>query len=89
MERAYILSGGGPITAEHLPNLVRRPTAAAAVASAADSAPRTLEEVELDHLTRVLEKHNGSKTAAAAELGISLKTIYNKLNLLAKRKAAG
>jgi transcriptional regulator with PAS, ATPase and Fis domain len=37
----------------------------------------------------VLEKHGGSKTAAAAELGISLKTIYNKLNKLNDRRAAG
>jgi DNA-binding NtrC family response regulator len=88
MERAYILAGGGTITAEHLPNLVRRPSAPAAAAPV-DATPKTLEEIELEHLLRVLEKHNGSKTAAAAELGISLKTIYNKLNLLAKRKAAG
>jgi DNA-binding NtrC family response regulator len=88
MERAYILSGGGTIGPEHLPQLVRRPAGPAAPA-ATDSAPKTLEEIELEHLLRVLEKHNGSKTAAAAELGISLKTIYNKLNLLAKRRAAG
>jgi transcriptional regulator with PAS, ATPase and Fis domain len=57
---------------------------------AADDPPRTLEEIEMEHLLRVLEKHNGSKTAAAAELGISLKTMYNKLNRLEKeRKAAG
>ena len=39
---------------------------------------------------RVLDKHGGSKTAAAAELGISLKTMYNKLNKLQEeRKSAG
>ena len=44
----------------------------------------------MEHLLRVLEKHNGSKTAAAAELGISLKTMYNKLNQLQEeRKSAG
>jgi two-component system NtrC family response regulator len=37
-----------------------------------------------------LERHNGNKTTAAAELGISLKTIYNKLNRPQRdRKAAG
>jgi DNA-binding NtrC family response regulator len=91
MERAFILAGGGPITPAHL-QLVRRPGGAAAAGAAApdDDTPRTLEEIEMAHLLRVLEKHRGSKTAAAAELGISLKTMYNKLNRLEKdRKAAG
>jgi DNA-binding NtrC family response regulator len=96
MEHAYILAGGGRITPEHLPHLVRRPAPATAsgptlgLLSPADDTPRTLEEIEMEHLLRVLEKHKGSKTAAAAELGISLKTMYNKLNRLEKdRKAAG
>lgn len=45
-----------------------------------DAHPRTLREVEMDHIFRTLEKHNGNKVAAAAELGIVLKTLYNKLN---------
>jgi DNA-binding NtrC family response regulator len=64
-------------------------TAPAAPAPAADG-PRTLREIEMEHVLRVLDKHGGSKTAAAAELGISLKTMYNKLNQLAdERKSAG
>ena len=56
----------------------------------ATAPPRTLEEIEMEHVLRVLEKHGGSKTAAAAELGISLKTMYNKLNRLQEqRKSAG
>ena len=34
-----------------------------------------------------LDRHKGDKTAAA-QLGISLKTICNKLNELAERRAA-
>ena len=34
----------------------------------------------MEHILRVLNKHNGNKPAAAAELGIVLKTLYNKLN---------
>jgi transcriptional regulator with PAS, ATPase and Fis domain len=30
----------------------------------------------------ILEKHNGNKPAASEELGISLKTLYNKINQL-------
>ena len=43
----------------------------------------------MSHLLRTLERHGGNKTTASAELGISLKTMYNKLNRLNERKAAG
>jgi two-component system NtrC family response regulator len=44
----------------------------------------------MEHILKVLEKHNGQKVATANELGISLKTLYNKLNKLEEeRKAAG
>jgi DNA-binding NtrC family response regulator len=91
MERAFILAGGGPITPAHLQLVRRQGTVSVAMPAAQeDDTPRTLEEIEMAHLLRVLEKHRGSKTAAAAELGISLKTMYNKLNRLEKdRKAAG
>ena len=56
----------------------------------AAGAARTLREIEMEHVLRVLEKHGGSKALAAQELGISLKTMYNKLNQLQEeRKAAG
>ena len=44
----------------------------------------------MEHVLRVLEKHSGNKPAAATELGISLTTLYNKLNQLQEdRKHAG
>ncbi|HZY91080.1 MAG TPA: sigma-54 dependent transcriptional regulator [Gemmataceae bacterium] len=97
MEHAYIIAGGGRITPEHLPHHIRGGGggAAPAVSLAAGTAPaaapaRTLREIEMEHVLRVLEKHGGSKTLAAAELGISLKTMYNKLNQLQEeRKSAG
>jgi DNA-binding NtrC family response regulator len=97
MEHAYIIAGGGRITPEHLPHHIRGGPggAAPAVSLAAGTAPpaapaRTLREIEMEHVLRVLEKHGGSKTLAAAELGISLKTMYNKLNQLQEeRKSAG
>ncbi len=98
MEHAYIIARGGAIEPDHLPIMVRLHQGSA-VRPAADGGPtpapspggaRTLEEIEMEHVVRVLEKHGGSKTAAAMELGISLKTMYNKLNKLAEgRKAAG
>jgi DNA-binding NtrC family response regulator len=95
MEHAYILAGGHQITPEHLPHHIRVPSAGPPTLSltpgpVAGPTTRTLREVEMEHVLRVLEKHGGSKSAAAAELGISLKTMYNKLNQLQEeRKTAG
>src|SRR5262249_52870749 len=62
------------------------PTPAAAPSSSA----RTLSEIEMEHILKVLEKNNGHKVSTAQELGISLKTLYNKLNKLEEeRKTAG
>jgi DNA-binding NtrC family response regulator len=104
MEHAWILAGGGPIATEHLPHHLRggsggapatisfaRPAASAPAPAPASSAPKTLKEIEMDHILRVLAKHNGNKPAAAAELGIVVKTLYNKLNQWEdeRQKAAG
>jgi DNA-binding NtrC family response regulator len=92
MEHAYIIAGGGQILPEHLPHTLtpERPETPALSLETTPTAARTLEQIEMEHVLRVLEKHGGSKTAAAAELGISLKTMYNKLNKLQEgRKNAG
>src|SRR5205085_9047003 len=97
MEHAYIIAGGGKITPEHLPHHIRPvpggPPTLSLTPAAADvlhPAARTLREIEMEHVLRVLEKHAGNKPAAAAELGISLKTMYNKLNQLQEeRRSAG
>ena len=96
IERASILSCGGDIRAEHLPtpggNYTSRrstPTSHPASPSAPtgphfaipDGAP-TLRDVEMKFIQTVLEKHSGNKPAAAKELGIALKTLYNKINQL-------
>src|SRR5712692_2020479 len=95
MEHAYIIAGGQKITPEHLPHHIRShagPTTLSFTPAPlpAVPSPRTLREIEMEHVLRVLEKHSGNKPAAAAELGISLKTLYNKLNQLQEeRKVAG
>ena len=104
MEHAYIIAGGQPITPEHLPNHIRTDGSAPTLSLAAEtvgalqgltppgspSGARTLHEIEMEHVLRVLEKHGGNKPAAAKELGISLKTLYNKLNQMQEeRKSAG
>jgi two-component system NtrC family response regulator len=35
-----------------------------------------------------IERHDGNKQAAAAELGISLKTLYNRLNQASQLKVS-
>ena len=94
IERATILAGGGPIRPEHLPTQtpVRRPiggsTSVSPGAPSAVSGPHfsipegtpTLRDIEMKYIQVILEKHNGNKPAASKELGISLKTLYNKIN---------
>jgi DNA-binding NtrC family response regulator len=94
MEHAYIIAGGNTITPEDLPHHIRRSTAGPPTLTLkqpepghVSEAPRTLKEIEMDHILKVLEKHGGNKPAAAAELGIVLKTLYNKLNQWQEERA--
>jgi DNA-binding NtrC family response regulator len=111
MEYAWIVSGGHPITPQHLPHDVRtgrpaptttptptayvpaaQPTPAVSTlpfgttpaispnAAGATNRNKTLEDVEMEYILQVYAKNNRNKQATAAELGISLKTLYNKLN---------
>jgi two-component system NtrC family response regulator len=78
IEHATILCDSGPISSEHLPAQLHRRqlTAAAAVRPG----PVSLRDLEMQAIYQALERHGGSKPKAADELGISLKTLYNKLN---------
>jgi two-component system NtrC family response regulator len=40
----------------------------------------TLRELEMEAIHDALERNAGNKPKAADQLGISLKTLYNKLN---------
>lgn len=134
MEYAWIVSGGQPITAAHLPHDMRSPgprtyavtpppdpyapssaasfaaptfsSSAAPYGAAASPSPvmppavppapatgvvpftppqpgqpaKSLADVEMEYILQVYAKNNFNKQATAAELGISLKTLYNKLH---------
>ena len=77
IERAAILARSTAIAPEHLPGQIRYPRPANGPSSRS-----TLRDIETEHILDVLEKHRGHKPSAARELGISLKTLYNKLNQL-------
>ena len=47
----------------------------------------TLRDLEMMAIEAALQRHSGNKSKAAEELGISLKTLYNKLNQSEKRTA--
>lgn len=85
MEHATILADDWPILPEHLPTRfgarkLRNP-------GLKTLGPVTLRELEMMAIDASLDRH-GNKQRAAEELGISVKTLYNKLNAADELKKA-
>ncbi len=83
IERAVILAKGDFIEARHLPPLTtdRRAAPSAPVSSEVTLTPgMTVDEAEQKLILATLDASSGNKTRAAEMLGISLKTLHNKLN---------
>lgn len=93
LERAVIIAGEGAIEMKHLPAFLQAPKASG-IATAAPTVPAvqeddgdsvrftvgtTVEEAEKGLILRTLEHTRNNKTRAAEILGISLKTLHNKL----------
>jgi DNA-binding NtrC family response regulator len=84
IEHATILCDEPPIQPKHLPQSfgsrgVRVP----------ELGPLSLRDLEMCAIQQSLDRHAGNKAVAAEELGVSLKTLYNKLNQVhADRKSA-
>jgi len=78
IEHAMILCDRLPITPDDLPQ--RFASRRAASVGFQSGNPRTLREMEMQAIHDALDRHAGNKPKAAEELGISLKTLYNKLN---------
>jgi len=83
IEHATILCDSPPITPEHLP---QRFAARRAGPKLKLVGPMSLRDLEMQAIHDALDRHDGSKPDAAEELGISLKTLYNKLNQAAELK---
>jgi DNA-binding NtrC family response regulator len=79
IEHALILCESPPITREHLPSRFYAPQDSGPILRAAGSSC-SLRELETQAIQDALQRHAGNKPKAAEELGISLKTLYNKLN---------
>ena len=85
VEHASILCDALPISKDDLPlNFDRN----GATVAKFETGGLSLRDIEMQAIHTALDRHNGNKTAAAQELGVSLKTLYNKLNQDALRKAA-
>ena len=121
MDYAWIVSGGGAITPDHLPHEMRNPRQTATIPmafpvngsapaptapafgggygntstlpfpapSSASPAPmatdpnaptKSLADVEMEYILQVYAKNGMNKQKTSDELGISLKTLYNKLH---------
>ncbi len=93
LEHAVILSDGDQITPDDLPQSLtgRMPSTEtpSPVISMVTGKSLTLREMEDQMILQVLDKHNNDKPLAAKELGIALKTLYNRLSQMESKRDAG
>jgi DNA-binding NtrC family response regulator len=95
VEHALVLCDALPLSVDHLPARLgaARPRVAEPVAAprppmsgaptpALPTKPVSLRELETQAILEGLERNRGNKARTAEELGISLKTLYNKLHQL-------
>lgn len=80
MERLKILTEGTEIRLEDVPFAIRMPKDHTGGPVTEFTLGLPLEEVEKGHILRALAFHNGNKTKTASSLGITIKTLYNKLH---------
>ena len=78
IERLKILSEGEEIQIDDLPPQLR--TSSCIKEKPEFSVEMRLEDVERQHILRSLAYHQGNKTRTAQSLGITIKTLYNKLH---------
>lgn len=100
LEHALILSDTLPIGPESLPRQFfgDSPSASDKISPDTDrpfdellafDPGKTLRDLEREAIQQAVVRNEGNKVRAAEELGISLKTLYNKLNQLQEEKKTG
>jgi len=78
---------GGPAGVPPVP-LGGVATVAGPATTAGNARPPSLREIEMQAILDGLERNHGNKPKTAEELGISLKTLYNKLHQFADAQQA-
>ena len=80
VERAVALAEADTVTAADLPPAVARPKLLSEGRDGAEARDTwSLEEVEREHIERVLRRHRGNLANAARQLGISRTTLWRKM----------
>jgi DNA-binding NtrC family response regulator len=85
MEWAALTTRKGSITARQLPANLRAPHSERAEANHEPSGPpvgRTLKELEREYIIETLKATGNNRSETARTLGISLRTLYNRLSVL-------
>ncbi len=82
VERMRILASGDHITLQDLPPNIRQQNKNRSELQLTGAPPldMSLEVLEKIHILRCLDHFDGNKTRAAQSLGITIKTLYNKLH---------
>jgi len=86
IERAVILCLGHQITPEDLPDELSKGAGSAIQVNIGTGL--TMEEIEMMVIRNSLKKNHGDKAKTAEELGISIRTIYRKLDVSGSAEAA-
>lgn len=92
IERLKILAEDNEIRIDDIPFNIRMPKARAAdgIHSGSEfSVDMSLDELERHHILKILAYHHGNKTKTASTLGVTIKTLYNKLHRYGLIKEAG
>jgi DNA-binding NtrC family response regulator len=79
VERAVVLSSGETLAPEHLPPYVRNPERGGGARSYAFPPDATVADAERELILRTLDETGNNKTETARRLGVSVRTIHNKL----------
>jgi DNA-binding NtrC family response regulator len=77
IEQSVLLARGPVLEAQLLPQMLHRAPPRAGTIKIPIGVP--IDNIEKEVILRTLEAHHGNKTAAAQALGISRRSIYNKL----------
>ena len=83
LERAVLLAQGKPLAPRHFPGLSGAPFTAMESVNL-----HNLDDIETAHILKTIREFNGDKYKSAEALGISLSTLYRKLNSAKKSSAA-